>query len=176
MPKKLGGFISAPASTFAFDDDASSTLSKRAAGGSLYSMSFSARWTFSTNGTFMPGLGSLSGQAIFAIGKAEISALRWVWVQYRRRVISSSLLGRSLNDHSCDIKGLGDMYDDLLDFMRSALAYSTMTRPLTFPVMTPTTPISDCGLWRRSFVECKQWAAWTWNCTTLSEELRPQPA
>jgi hypothetical protein len=54
----------------------------------------------------------LSGKAIYAVGKLEISGVRWIWAKYRRAVISSKF--PHLPDAA--VKGLDDMYDDLLDF------------------------------------------------------------
>jgi hypothetical protein len=87
------------------DSTSTSTYSKA-------SVPHSAKWTFTSDGTYVQDIGKLSGKAIYAVGKLEIAGVRWIWTKYQRSVISSKF------PHSPDatIKGLDDMYDDLLYF------------------------------------------------------------
>lgn len=63
----------------------------------------------------------LSGKAILAIGKAQIAAIKWLWVRYRRRVIES----RFPYEDQDEIKGLDEMCDDLVDFCRCVVPGNT---------------------------------------------------
>lgn len=72
-------------------------------------------WTFTTQGSFHPGLGSISGKALLAFGKAEIAGIRWVWAQLRRQTISSKF---PLEDKNNSAEEVDAMHDDLLDFCR----------------------------------------------------------
>jgi hypothetical protein len=79
------------------------------------SATVSDQWTFTTQGSFYPGLGSISGKALLAFGKAEIAGIRWIWVQMRKRIISPKVPYRSPSG----IPANADLiFDDLLDFCR----------------------------------------------------------
>jgi hypothetical protein len=75
-------------------------------------------WTVGSGYTFSHNIGMLSGKVILAIGKAQVSAMNWVWVRYRRNFINRkfSIYSRLEDKMTC----LGSIYDDLIDFSRCA--------------------------------------------------------
>lgn len=77
----------------------------------------SQAWTFrsSSDESIVPHLGAISGRYLQAFGKAEIQAIRTVWIPYRQRQIHRAFNGRRDGIPS---KDLNRIYDDLIDFTR----------------------------------------------------------
>jgi hypothetical protein len=83
-----------------------------AAGDSNSQISLHSRWTTTSDGSFTPGVGMISGKGVLAIGKAELAGIRWIWAKYRRRVISARFppeAGARTSEQMA-------MYDDLMYF------------------------------------------------------------
>jgi hypothetical protein len=61
----------------------------------------------------VPDVGMMAGRFFNAVGKAEIRAMKALWMPYRR-----SRIKRAFPHTQSSAKGLGSMYDDLIDFTR----------------------------------------------------------
>ncbi|KAG6911430.1 hypothetical protein DXG01_016527 [Tephrocybe rancida] len=71
-------------------------------------------FSHSTSGSTIPGPGALSGKAILALGKATLRGAEFIII--RRRL--NAIAGKFPLPDTVNIKGLEEMYDDLLELSR----------------------------------------------------------
>lgn len=81
-------------------------------------------YTDSTSRT-VPGPGALSGKAILALGKATLRGAESLIIRRKFQIISSKFPHRDDDN----IKGIGKMYEDILELSRHVTIHASFLRP-----------------------------------------------
>lgn len=81
------------------------------------SQSYISTDTISTSDAYvddnaLSGIGLTSGNVLYAVGKAQIGAVQWLWIRYRRTVINWTLT----RDVGHFKRGTEIVFDDLVEF------------------------------------------------------------
>lgn len=72
------------------------------------------------DGNILAGIGLIAGGALYAVGKVELAAVKWIWVRYRQIVINL-ILSREIHHFK---RGRERMFDDLIEFYQCVQEHS----------------------------------------------------